>query len=335
MKKASIIVPVYNIERYIRGCVESLLIQTYENLEIILVDDGSLDHSGEICDMYAQKDSRIRVVHKKNGGLSDARNKGAEIATGEYLFFIDGDDTVSSELVERTVICAEEKSAEMVIFDFESVEEDTGRRDLYHFALPENKILNLQEMPEILLKTPTAWCRMYKKEFWDNSGITYPKGIWYEDLATVPKLILKASKIVYIGDMPLYYYMLRKGSIMRSNNFEKSYKDRTYVLDSLRAYFRAEKKEQLYRKEIEYLFFEHGYFVPSKEIVLANTRNPWLKKFKNYVMMNYPDVFKNPYIKQMSGKDKILLILLKCKWYGMMNFLSSVRKKRDNWKKGR
>ena len=123
MKKASIIVPVYNIERYIRGCVESLQAQTEKNIEILLVDDGGTDKSGEICEEYACADKRIQVFHKENGGLSDARNYGARQAKGEYLFFIDGDDSVAPHLVEKTVACADKLQADMVFFDFESIEE--------------------------------------------------------------------------------------------------------------------------------------------------------------------------------------------------------------------
>src|SRR5699024_10612040 len=108
MKLASIVVPVYNIENYIEKCIESLISQTYKNIEIILVDDGATDNSGRICDLYAKKDSRIRVLHKENGGLSDARNKGARECKGEYLFFVDGDDTVSPVLIEKTVKKCEE-----------------------------------------------------------------------------------------------------------------------------------------------------------------------------------------------------------------------------------
>lgn len=331
MKLASIVVPVYNIEKYIKNCIESLCVQTYQNLEIILVDDGTLDNSGKICDEYAKRDSRIRVIHKENGGLSDARNKGAQAASGEYLFFVDGDDCVAPDLVEKTVLCAEIQNADMVIFDFESVEEDTGRRDLYHFDLPEST--NIKTTPELILKTPAAWCRMYKKEFWDCSGIRYPEKIQYEDLATTPRLILKAKKIAYVGDKPLYFYMLREGSIMRSNNFERSYQDRKYVLSYLKKYFQEQGEEQHYEKEMEYLFFEHGYFVPSKEIILADTGSMWLKEFRSFALKNYPEMFKNPYIKQMSGKDKILLFLMRRKWYRIMNLLSGARKQKDSWKK--
>lgn len=333
MKLVSIVVPVYNIEKYIEKCIKSLVAQTYENIEVLLVDDGSPDNCGSICDSYAEKDSRIRVIHKQNGGISDARNKGAMEAKGEYLLFIDGDDSVSPDLVEKTVSCAEEQKADMVFFDFESIEEETGRRELYHFALPEDKTVNIQTMPELLLKTPAAWCRMYRKEFLDNTGIRYPEGIHYEDLATTPRLILNAERIGYVGSKPLYYYMLRQGSIMRSNNFERSYKERTCVLDGLKQYFTEQKAEKKYYREIEYLFFEHGYFVPSKEIILADEKSPWLKEFKTYALNNYPELFKNPYISRLSKKDKILLFLMRRDLYGVMNFLSGARKKKDSMKK--
>ena len=209
MKKASIIVPVYNIERYIRGCVESLQAQTEKNIEILLVDDGGTDKSGEICEEYACADKRIQVFHKENGGLSDARNYGARQAKGEYLFFIDGDDSVVPHLVEKTVACADKLQADMVFFDFESIEEETGRRDLYHYGMPENKVFSARTNPEVLLKSPSACCCLYRKKFWDKSGIRYPKGRHYEDLATTPRFLLQAERIGYVGDEPFYYYMLR------------------------------------------------------------------------------------------------------------------------------
>lgn len=333
MKLASVVVPVYKIEKYIENCIESLIHQTYENLQIILVDDGSPDKCGDICDAYAKQDSRITVLHKKNGGLSDARNKGAELASGEYLFFVDGDDSVSQDLVEKAVLCAEKYEAEMVIFDYESIEEDTERRDLYHFALPEDRVINMKTVPELLLKTPAAWCRMYRKDFWDRSAIRYPNGLHYEDLATTPKFLLQAEKIAYVGDKPLYYYMLRDGSIMRSHDFERNYRDRTFVLNSLSAYFQSHGEENHYKKELEYLFFEHAYFVPSKEIILSDPTSPWLNEFRDYALKSYPQLFKNVYIKKLSWKDKVLFRLMQKRLYKVMNLLSGARKKKDSWKK--
>ena len=127
----------------------------------------------------------------------------------------------------------------------------------------------------------------------------------------------------------MYYYILRNGSIMRNNNFERSYKDRTAVLDSLKEYFQRQNAEQRYQWELEYLFFEHGYFFPLKEIILAEPKSPWIKKFEEYTVNNYPNVFKNPYIHQLSGKDKILLFFMKRNQYWVMNLLSFLRKKKD------
>lgn len=330
MELASIVVPVYNIEKYIGKCIESLMKQTYTNYEIILVDDGACDQSGSICDAYAAKDSRIHVLHKTNGGLSDARNQGAEQAKGKYLFFVDGDDTVSANMVEKTIRCAEKFDAEMVFFDYESIEEETGRRDLYHFALPQNEAFDLKVCPEALIKSPAAWCRMYSKEFWDRSKIRYPVGMHYEDLATTPRFILNAQRIGYVADEPLYSYMLRQGSIMTSKNFERSYRDRTAVLDYLLEHFRQQSLEGQYKAELEYLMFEHGYFVPSKEIILTDESSPWLLKFREFAFSKYPELLKNHYITQLSVKDKILLFLMNRKLYKAMNLLSGLRKKKDS-----
>ena len=335
MELASIIVPVYNIEKYLPGCIESLLVQTYEKTEIILVDDGGMDTSADICDKYAEKYTRVKVLHKENGGLSDARNKGAEQAHGKYLFFVDGDDTVSPDMVEKAVLCAEELDADMVFFDFESIEEETGRRDWYHYGFPQNKCLNAASNPELLIKSPSACCCMYSRSFWDESGIRYPKGLHYEDLATTPRFITKAEKVGYVGDKPMYYYMLRQGSIMRSNNFERSYKDRTTVMNFLLDYFHEEHLDEEFKTELEYLVFQHCYFIPSKEIILADTKSIWLDRFRTYAIGKYPDIMENAYISELSEKDEILLFFMKRKMYWVMNLLSGMRKAKDRMKRNK
>ena len=121
MPLVSVVVAVYNIEKYIETCIQSLLKQTYDEMEILLIDDGSQDESGSICDKYAEKDSRIRVLHKQNGGLSDVRNVGIQEASGKYLMYVDGDDTVSENFVEAAVSCAERFQTDIVIFDFQEI----------------------------------------------------------------------------------------------------------------------------------------------------------------------------------------------------------------------
>ena len=140
------------------------------------------------------------------------------------------------------------------------IEQETGRRDRYTFNLPQDRSFTLSEVPELLLKTPAAWCRMYKKSFWDCTEIRYPENLYYEDLATTPRLIYEAKRICYAGEEPLYYYLLRQGSIMRNRNFQRSFHDRTCVLDFIRKYYIDRKADRQYKNELEYLFFEHGYF---------------------------------------------------------------------------
>ena len=142
MPVVSIIVPIYNVEAYIERCIQSLLDQTESAIEVILVDDGSTDRSGQLCDQYAETDQRIRVLHKKNGGLSDARNAGIAIARGEYLLFVDGDDYADKELAEKTVFCAKQNDADMVVFDYQEIEMCSGRKDTRSCSLQAGKKLS-------------------------------------------------------------------------------------------------------------------------------------------------------------------------------------------------
>lgn len=131
MELVSVIVPVYNVEKYLARCIQSVCGQSYQGLEIILVDDGSKDKSGVICDEYAEQDGRIKVIHKENGGLGDARNAGVEKAEGKYLLFVDSDDRIHENLVRDTVETAEKNQADMVIFDYIGEEERKSDRSVY------------------------------------------------------------------------------------------------------------------------------------------------------------------------------------------------------------
>lgn len=335
MALVSVIVPVFNISRYLEKCISSIQNQTYKELEIILVDDGSTDGCSEICDRYQKRDPRIQTIHKKNGGISDARNKGIECAHGKYFLFIDGDDYIAETLVELTVKCAESKEADVVIFDFAEVEEDTGRTDRWEMNLKRNEVFNAKIKPELIISTPSPCNKLYRKSFFDSLKIKYPVGRNYEDLAMTPRVILKAERIVYLDSQPLYYYILHSGSIMRGRDYKKSYNDRKDAIDHLIHYFREEKVYDEFERELEYLAFQHMYFIPSKEIILEAPGNEYLRKFCEYIKQTFPHVFKNHYIQeQLSSKDKLLLGLMRIKLYKVMRVLSGMRKlvdtKRDN-----
>ncbi|MDP4142966.1 MAG: glycosyltransferase [Bacillota bacterium] len=221
--KLSIIVPVYNVEKYIHRCIDSILEQTFTDFELILVDDGSLDNSGRICNGYAGFDSRIKVIHKKNGGLSSARNAGLDIAQGEYIGFVDSDDWIEKDMYEslynamlkydadvticgRFVVKRDEITA---ISDSEEVQVFNRFEALYELILDDiNKINNF------------AWDKLYKKELFKD--IRFPEGRYFEDIFTAYKILLAANKIVHIKS-PKYYYFQREDSICRLLTFKKSY----------------------------------------------------------------------------------------------------------------
>lgn len=214
MDKISIIVPIYNVERYLNQCVKSIINQTYKNLEIILVDDGSPDNSGKLCDEYKEKDERIIVIHKKNGGLSDARNAGIEVATGKYIGFVDSDDYIEKDMYELLYNNMLREKAEISCCNrflvYSNKTEIYGEKKYY-------KVMNSQEAIKLACKIGyigiSAYTKLYKRELFEN--IRYPKGKISEDMYTTYKLFDKANKIVY-DSTPKYYYRQRKGSITNS-----------------------------------------------------------------------------------------------------------------------
>lgn len=212
MSLVSVIVPVYNVEEYLAECVESILSQTYHNIEIILVDDGSTDESGLLCEEYAKKDDRVRVFHKENGGLSDARNYGIDRAEGSYITFVDSDDILHVSCIEKLYTLMSCSGSGVSICNMERFEETESIR--YTYTNPKVCILDAESaLKELLLQRcfdVSACGKMYCKELFNN--VSYPTGQLYEDLGTTYKVIMKTEKVCYINQS-LYYYRYRPGSI--------------------------------------------------------------------------------------------------------------------------
>lgn len=210
----SIIIPVYKVEKYLEKCIQSLINQTYENLQIILVDDGSPDNCGKICDEYAKKDHRIEVIHKSNGGLSDARNKGLEIAKGEYIGFIDSDDYIESDMYEVLYNLLKQYNADVSICNFYTVSQ--GKIAIKNAENGIKEYNRIEILKEVLLDNNIqsyAWNKLYKKELFDE--IKYPVGKKYEDIGTTFYLLEKCNKVV-VTEKPEYYYINRQDSIVNN-----------------------------------------------------------------------------------------------------------------------
>lgn len=209
----SIIVPCYNVEKYLSKCIESIIYQTYNNIEILLVDDGSPDNSGKICDDYAQTDNRIKVIHKKNGGLSDARNVAIDIANGEYILFIDSDDYVSVNHVESLFNMISSTDSDIAIQEIMPFYEGTSPKDMTNKVKQEIVYNSNEALINMFYQKKFDNCacsKLYKKNLFNN--IRYPKGLLYEDLATTYRILLHSKKIVF-SDYKSYYYLLRNNSI--------------------------------------------------------------------------------------------------------------------------
>lgn len=221
--KISIIIPVYNVEQYLPRCIDSILAQTFTNFELILIDDGSTDSSGKICDKYSEKDSRVKVIHKENGGLSSARNVGLGNAAGKYISFIDSDDYVSSDYLEYLHSLIKKYDADVVSanyiltysnkVNFISRKKEQliiGKEKILFFYLKQDKMNKKNDFP--------VWIKLYKKELFD--GIQFPSGKLYEDNITNFKIFQKCERYAKSSKI-VYAYFQRRKSITKSKLSQK------------------------------------------------------------------------------------------------------------------
>lgn len=214
----SVIVPVYNVEKYLRKCIDSILGQTYENIEIILVDDGSLDNCPAICDEYAEKDKRITVIHKENGGLSSARNVGIDIANGKFISFVDSDDYVAKDMIETAYNAIIDQNADLCIFGIGWIYEDGNAYDKVPSSPICNEVLTKEDVFKKLVLNNSfyyvpACNKLYKKTIFDS--IKFPEGRIHEDEFTVHYIFDACQKVVSI-EKELYFYVQRDNSIMHT-----------------------------------------------------------------------------------------------------------------------
>ena len=208
----SIIVPVYDVERYLPKCIGSILAQTFTDFELILVEDGSPDNCPALCDAAAEKDARIRVIHQKNGGLSAARNAGLDAARGEWIGFVDSDDYIAPEMYEALYKAVQSTGADLALCDYAEVDETGALCPPMHISLAEQVFTGRE-----LLKNATdtmiqpAWNKLYRRAIF--AQLRYPEGKLNEDLFLIPEVCLQIQKAVVVPKA-LYYYVQRGGSIM-------------------------------------------------------------------------------------------------------------------------
>jgi glycosyltransferase involved in cell wall biosynthesis len=240
----SVIVPVYNVEPYVRKCVDSILAQSYKNLEIILVDDGSPDNCGKICDEYAANNPNIIVLHKENGGLSDARNAGLDIAKGEFICFVDSDDWCEKEMLQTAFEAMEKAKCDIVSYGafYEYIQNGKIFRTLIKNTKCEQKINSFEESLSLVIKdnlAVTAWNKLYRKKVFEN--LRFPKGKLFEDVWVFPRLFENGDGIFAISK-PLYHYVIRSDSRAITSNFNPR---NVEILEAYKSWQNFERKGNL------------------------------------------------------------------------------------------
>lgn len=230
----SVIIPVYNVEKYLEECVNSVLTQTYKNIEIILVDDGSTDSSGKICDSYALQNSNVQVIHQLNAGLSDARTAGFKKATGKYVYFLDSDDYIAENALEKLCLIAEADASDIVFFDAHSfIDEnrDAKIKQTYlrmHEYQSNRGFIVFEQMQRYEEYHSAVWAMLLKREFLLKNSISFISGIYYEDMAFTFEALCLAKKVSQCPES-LYFRRYRANSIMTSTKNIR-YFDSTVIL---------------------------------------------------------------------------------------------------------
>ena len=270
----TIVVPVYKVEEYLNRCVDSILNQTYTDFELLLVDDGSPDNCGKICDEYAEKDSRIFVIHQKNGGLSDARNTGInwfyEQNRSDYITFVDSDDWLHPDYLKILLNGITENSVKISVCNYKRVTAETPHENyeniVYELTSPENFLVNH------FWQYNYAWGKLYHKSIFDD--VRYPIGKNFEDTFTTYKTLHKCKKIAYT-ELQLYYYLRNEQGITRSpwNPSE------LVVFDAMQeqmTFYRENGLQKAFEKEFELFVHHHAY-----QIVRLKENKKDLKKNKS------------------------------------------------------
>lgn len=278
----TIIVPIYNVEKYLKECIESIINQTYKNLEIILVNDGSTDDSLKICMNYKKKDNRIVIINKTNGGLSDARNKGIDAANGKYICFVDSDDYISSAYIELLYNEARKNNTDIVLCGIKYVNDE--KKILSEYAYKKNFVKSGKELlidyyQENGVEVIVAWNKLYKRELFNT--YRYNVGKIHEDEFLTYKILYNLDKVSIISDK-LYYYRKNDTSIV-NKKFNLKRLDLLEALENRMRFFKEKSENKLYILTVElYVWVLKDFYVKTKKYIdhSKNIQNTIIKKYK-------------------------------------------------------
>lgn len=303
MYKISVIIPIYNMEKYLEKCLDSVLNQTLKDIEVIAINDGSKDSSIEILKRYEKKYKNLKVYNNENMGISATRNFGIEKATGEYIAFIDSDDFVDLNMFELMYNKAKNENLDIVVCDYYHYYETTQKKEIMPIISFENT--NIKTNPKLIFEINSApWNKVYKKSLIDKSKYNFPLNTKYEDLGYIPILLGEAKKIGKI-DLPLNYYLIRGNS--ETTTIDNRVYDIFKILDILYEFYSS--KTFINLEEVEYLFIKKltTYNLQQKYSKNLNIGKKFIKDSFKYLDNKFPNWRKNKYFKE----EKFLKHLIK------------------------
>lgn len=315
--KVSVIVPVYNVEKYIKKCLDSLVEQTLKQIEIIIVNDGATDQSQEVIDQYCARYENILSFSKMNGGLSDARNYGMKYARGEYIAFVDSDDYIEKDMLEKLYEKAESENLDIVVCD--TCMEYSG----YSYTLKSNLHFTDDPVRAYVFASPMACTRLVRRTIMEK--FSFQKGILYEDLNVTPTYIIETRKVGFLEE-PLYHYVQRENSIMNQADFNIRLLDIFKVISHVKEVFEAHGMYEEFHEEIEYLYLIHLLRSAVLRFLQYKNAKKYLKQINTIIAQEFPCWKKNSYLKKSSLKFKIVCYLAFYKQYTLLRLLNRLNK---------
>ena len=313
-KKISIIVPVYNSEKDLGKCLDSLVGQAMQDIEIILINDGSRDSSQTIIDEYcARYPGMVRSIQQENSGQAAARNRGIEMAEGEYILFVDSDDYVDLSVCEKTYALAKEKDYDIVCFDY-WIENKGERvyREYYTVKCEDKKA-------QYLINDTSPWNKLISGKLFSENGLRFLESYIYEDLELIPRLALYTDKIGYLNEA-LYFYIVHEGSTMRQKKYTPKLASIYYVMESLDKSLSSPEYEDV----LEYLYIEHLLHLAVYRYLDYEEGREDIKKISGIMKKRFPKWRKNKYYKGQGVKLKIVCNLA---YYKQIKLLKLILKK--------
>ena len=307
MPRLSIIIPIYNVELYLPACLDSVLAFPTEDCEIIAVDDGSTDGSRALAEDYARRyPRRIRLISRENGGLGAARNTGIDAAGGEYLLFLDSDDALAPGALKE-MLEALDRGWDILFFDYVSVN-IKGRVLAYQSGCDREGGFRLADDPALLFAPPSACDKLWRRSLFTESGIRFPEGLWFEDLATCPRLYLRAGQMGAVH-RPWLRYLQRPGSITRAKDPLRN-REIIPAINLVLEDFWAQGCLQTYGPELEMLAVQHQLLAATVRVNLARPGSPLQRELLRDLDAKFPRWRENPYLSRLSARHRLLLRLM-------------------------